>query len=329
MTPAPVSALHPWNRPQAERLMAAPQRLPHALLLAGPAGLGKNTFGLHLAQWLLCAQPLPGGACGDCHGCRLYQAGSHPDLARVGPPEDGKAILVDQIRALGEFLHLTPHIAIHKVVLLAPAEAMNLNAANALLKLLEEPPAGSYLILIATQLSRLPATLRSRCTRVEFRPPVRDQGLAWLQTQWPNPGEAELLLELAQGAPLRALELAKTDYLQQRLQLMDDILGLSMGKTDPLVCAARWKTLGAGSCLTWLEGWIGSLIKLSMAPGGETGVDVAAKERLQALQKQLNLRHLFQFLERVVESKNLLSGPLDELLLLEDLLIRWTRLTRR
>lgn len=309
--------------------MAAPQRLPHALLLAGPAGLGKNTFGLHLAQGLLCAQPAPSGACGDCHGCRLYRAGSHPDLALIGPLEDGKAILVDQIRALGEFLHLTPHIAARKVVVLTPAEAMNLNAANALLKLLEEPPAGSYLILIATRLSRLPATLRSRCTRVEFHRPSQDQGLAWLHTQWPNPGEAELLLELAQGAPLRALELAKSDYLQQRLQLMDDIQALSTGKTDPLACAARWKTLGAGSCLTWLEGWIGSLIKLSMAPGGETRVDATAKERLQALQKQLNLKHLFQFLERVVESKNLLSGPLDELLLLEDLLIRWTRLTRR
>ena len=308
--------------------MAAPQRLPHALLLAGPSGLGKNTFGLHLAQWLLCAQPALTGACGDCHGCHLYRAGGHPDLAFIGPLEDGKAILVDQIRALGEFLHLTPHIAARKVVVLAPAEAMNLNAANALLKLLEEPPAGSYLILIVTQLSRLPATLRSRCTRVEFRRPARDQGLAWLQTQWPNPGEAELLLELAQGAPLRALELAKTDYLQQRLQLMDDIQSLSMGKTDALVCAARWKTLGTRPCLTWLEGWIGSLIKLRMAPQENTGMDAAAEERLQALQKQLNLKHLFQFLERVVESKNLLSGPLDELLLLEDLLIRWTRLTR-
>ena len=329
MMPAPVSALHPWNRPQAEQLMSTPQRLSHALLLTGPAGLGKTTFGLHLAQWLLCTQPAPIGACDDCHGCRLYRAGNHPDLTRIRPLEDGKAILIDQIRALGEFLHLTPHIAAHKVVVLAPAEAMNLNAANALLKLLEEPPAGSYLILIATQLSRLPATLRSRCTRVEFRPPARDQGLAWLQTQWPHPGEAELLLELAQGAPLRALELAKTDYLQQRLQLMDDIQNLSMGKTEAWACAARWKTLGAGPCLVWLEAWISSLIKLSMAPGGETGVDVAAKERLQALQKQLNLKHLFQFLERVVESKNLLSGPLDELLLLEDLLIRWTRLSRR
>ena len=329
MTAAPASALHPWNRAQAEQLMAAPQRLPHALLLTGSAGLGKHAFGLHLAQWLLCAQPTPTGACGDCHGCRLYRAGSHPDLTHIRPLEEGKAILIVPIRALGEFLHLTPHIAAHKVVILAPAEAMNLNAANALLKLLEEPPAGSYLILVGTQLGRLAATIRSRCTRVEFRRPTRGQGLAWLQAQGLNPSAAELLLELAQGAPLRALELAKTDYLQQRLQLIDDIQALSTGKAEAWVCAARWKALGTGPCLAWLEGWIGSLIKLMMAPEEKTGVDAAAKERLQALQKQLNLKHLFQFLERVVESKNLLSGPLDELLLLEDLLIRWTRLTRR
>lgn len=324
MTPV----LHPWNRPQADRLMAAPQRLPHALLLTGPAGLGKQVFALHLAQWLLCAQSTPAGACGHCHGCRLYGVGNHPDLARIQPAEDGKAILVDQIRTLGEFLHLTPHIAAHKVVVLAPAEAMNLNAANALLKLLEEPPAGSYLILVSTQASRLPTTLRSRCSRLEFHSPVRDQGVAWLQTQGSNVEDAQLLLDLAQGAPLRALELAHSNYLQQRLQLMDDVQALSTGQIGALACAARWKTLGTGLCLAWLEGWVGSLIKLMMAPQENSRMDAVATERLQALQKQLNLRHLFQFLERVVESKNLLGGPLDELLLLEDLLIRWTRLTR-
>jgi DNA polymerase III subunit delta' len=326
MTPA--ASLHPWNRPQAERLVAQLDRLPHALLLAGPSGLGKNAFGLHLARWLLCAQPTAAQPCGVCHSCRLVQAGSHPDLVVISPEEEGKAVLVDQIRALADFLHLKSHIAARKVAVITPAEAMNLNAANALLKMLEEPPAGAYLILVGTRLSRLPATIRSRCTRFEFRRPARAEALAWLKTQSEKPGDAELLLDLANGAPVRALELGQTGYLQQRRQLMDDIEALGGKKTDPLTCAGRWKTLGAGRCLAWLEGWVGDLIRLGMAPGAGVLANPDARERLQALQKQLNLKQLFSFLELVTESKNLLGGPLDELLLLEDLLIRWTRLTR-
>lgn len=322
--------LHPWNRARAERVFADLDRLSHALLLAGPVGLGKNAFAWHLARRLLCTQATQDNQpCGTCHSCRLYQAGSHPDVMTIAPEEQGKAILIDQIRALATFLQLKPHSAPCKIAVIAPVEAMNLNAANALLKMLEEPPAGSYLILVGAQLQRLPATVRSRCTRLDFPRPERQAALAWLHAQGEDPTQASLLLDLADGAPLRALDLRHTDYLAQRRQLMDDMASLDGPEPDPLACAARWKTRGAARCLAWLAAWIGDMIRVRMAPGGETRRNLDAREQLQASQKQLDLKQLFDFLERVAEARNLLGGPLDELLLLEDILIRWTRLTRR
>ncbi len=329
MTPDSHTELHPWNRAQAHRLMSALDRLPHALLLAGPVGLGKNAFAWHLTRRLLCTQPAPEAEpCGICHSCRLYQAGTHPDVIQIAPEEQGKAILIDQIRALAGFLQLKPHSAPSKVAVISPAEAMNLNAANALLKMLEEPPAGSYLILVGAKLQRLPATIRSRCTRLDFPRPERQAALSWLHSQGETPTDAELLLDLADGAPLRALELKRTDYLAQRRQLMDDIASLAGPHADPLACAVRWKTLGAARSLAWLELWVADRIKLGMAPGTPSRSNPDDMGRLQAPQKQLDLKQLFDFLEAVAESRNLLGGPLDELLLLEDILIRWARLIK-
>ncbi|HSW52736.1 MAG TPA: hypothetical protein VLG93_05865, partial [Sulfuricaulis sp.] len=134
---------YPWHGALWSALARQFEQLPHALLLQGRPGLGKHDFAVQLAQALLCEQARDGMACGQCHCCRLFAAGTHPDLAGVGLVEDAKSIAVDQIRALGDFLSLRPHTAARKVVIISPAEAMNINAANSLLKLLEEPPLGS------------------------------------------------------------------------------------------------------------------------------------------------------------------------------------------
>ncbi|MHB8257943.1 MAG: DNA polymerase III subunit delta' [Acidiferrobacterales bacterium] len=324
--------LYPWTLGQARRITQDTERLPHALLLAGPRGLGKAACAAHVAQVLSCEHPdgAAPSSCGTCQNCRLLAAGTHPDVQWVVPAEEGKAIAIDQIRALAQFLHLRPHIGQRKIVVISPAEAMKTHAANSLLKLLEEPPPDSLLFLVSSDPVRLPATVRSRCQRVTFPRPARSEALAWLRAIEGFPGEqAELLLELAGGAPLQAVALQQDGFLAVRGELLEDIETLGTGKGDPVSCAARWKSHGARRCLEWLEGGVMDLIRIGMAPAHGTLANRDSSERLHVLEKRLNLKQLFRFLEAVSESRHLLDGPADELLLLEDVLIRWSRLAQQ
>ena len=215
-------------------------RLAHALMFIGPAGIGKHQLAERFAQSLLCAQPhADGQPCGQCHACSLYAAGTHPDLFRLSPEEDSKNIRIDQIRALIERISLSSHYGRHKVVILNPADAMNIAAANALLKTLEEPPADTILLLITDRPSFLPATIRSRCQTLRFALPARDEAQAWLATQLGNPEEAAVLLALAGGAPLAAQDLAE-EQLARRQEMLNGWQQLASGKVDPVKLAADW-----------------------------------------------------------------------------------------
>ncbi len=323
--------VYPWHASLWSSLTADLARLPHALLLQGPVGVGKRDFALRLAAALLCAQPdAETAACGHCHGCRLLAAGTHPDLTMVVPEEDRRGIVIDQIRGLGAFLALRPHTAARKVAILSPADSMNLNAANSLLKILEEPPLGSVLLLVASQPARLPATIRSRCQRLMFTAPGRALALDWLKGR--EGGEVALqLIDETGGAPLQALALAGDDFLAKRETLVRDLDRLLAGAEDPVACAQRWKGLGASVCVEWLGGFVAGLIR-GLATPGEKAVDVnpAVSRFLQTRKNVLNLNKLFAYFDVVSSVRNgLFSGALDELLLLEDLLIRWCRMAER
>ena len=290
-------------------------KLPHASLFHGPGGLGKRAFAWRLAKSLLCDSPGSddASACGRCHNCRRFDTGVHPDLLSVKPLGDSASIVVDQIRAVGEFVSLRPHTAARKLVLVEPAEAMNLNAANAFLKVLEEPPSSSSLLLITPQAARLPATIRSRCMLIPFRSPDTSKAIEWLRLQGVNETIARTALSLAAGAPLRALGLARSDELTVRDGWMKDVAAVRTGAQDPLTCAQRWKDYGAERCLDWFQRYVAELIRAE------------AKNPAQDKKRKL-LSHLFCYFDVLSEAKNLSKGPLDETLLLEDMLIRWFRL---
>ena len=349
-----TAAVHPWNLDKAARLVRERERMPHALLLEGSNGLGKNAFAEWLARLLLCAQSSTAGEpCGRCQGCRLFSAGTHPDLhvvqseavykAAATPfalhamryaidekkdrKKDSAVIQVAQVRALIESSQTRPQLASCKVLVLSPADSMNVSAANSLLKMLEEPPPDSFFVLVADRPVRLPPTIRSRCHQVEFLAPARAQALEWLGRE---AGESTgLLLNLAGGAPLRAQALARDGFLARREQLLRDLGLLLSGRGDPVTAATRWKGLGTSSCLSWLGGFVADLIRQRVA-GNDNVTTIAnpeAERFLKDYEKMITLNKLYLFFDAVSEAKSGLdSGSLDELLLLEDVLIRWCQI---
>lgn len=214
----------PWNEPILEAFKARLARLPHALLIHGPQGVGKLALAERIAQTLLCertARP-----CGECEGCRWFIAGSHPDFRRVEPEslakepaadEDEEAparkgkpsieIKIEQVRALADFLNIGSHRGRLRIALVHPAEDMNAHAANAVLKALEEPPAGAVFILVSHRPARLLPTVRSRCVGIGVPIPPRVASLEWLSGQGVK--NAERWLAYAGGAPLRALDYSR------------------------------------------------------------------------------------------------------------------------
>jgi DNA polymerase III subunit delta' len=226
--------MHAWNQPILDSLARRVARLPHALLIYGPRGIGKLALAERISQLLLC-ESTSKKPCDSCDACRWFLAGNHPDFRRLEPEslapltEDEEAparrtkqpsieIKVDQVRELGDFLYVGSHRGRLRIALVHPAEDLNENAANALLKGLEEPPAGAVFILVSHRPAQLLPTIRSRCVAIPVPIPPRDTALAWLSAQ--EVKDPERWLAYAGGAPLRALESAGQGEI--RLMPVDD-----------------------------------------------------------------------------------------------------------
>lgn len=324
-----MNELYPW---QADVFADLQQRrtqvrLAHALLITGPAGIGKQQLAKVFSQSLLCAEPQADGlACGQCHSCSLYAAGNHPDLFRLSPEEDSKVIKIDQIRSLIEKLSLSSHYGRYRVVILNPADAMNIAAANALLKTLEEPPADTVLLLITDRPSFLPATIRSRCQSLRLALPPTEMAQAWLAAQLDNPQDAEVLLGLAGGAPLAAEALA-AEQLARRKDLLQGWQALALGKADPVKLAADWVKPDLHLPISWVYGWVADMIRLrSGSEDRLTNKD--AKAALQKLAQELDLTRLYGLMDRVVETIKLANSQVNPQTLMEGILLYWSNMPR-
>lgn len=322
-----------WHQAVLRQVLANRKSLPHALLLSGPENTGKAEFAHTLATLLLCRNAPEDAvkACGQCHSCRLIAANTHPDLMQVGletaeDDKQAKEIKVDQIRGLCRRLAQTSQFGGYKIAVIQPADRMNRNAANSLLKTLEEPPEGTLLLLVSGQPSLLPATIRSRCQRVKLPPPSREIALEWLRGQFPEL-DAGSLLAAAGGAPKLAATLAGGNLLKERLKQMSDLKLIAARRQNPVAVAAQWqKGPPAPLALNWWLAWICDLIALAMGePDRVENMDL--QKDLQALSSRIDLGALFLFKDRLQEATRTVFSSVNVQLLLESLLLQWENIT--
>ncbi len=317
----------PWQQPVADTMQAVARQdqLTHAWLMHGSRGTGRFQFALALTQFILCETPAVSGACGGCQSCQWFAAGTHPDSLVVCPESAGKAIRVDQIRALTETLSLTPHGRRgRRVVIISPAEALNRQAANSLLKSLEEPPAQTYFFLITAQRSALPATIRSRCQLLKLPAASAGQARAWLE-QGNSGTDVSLALEIADFAPLAAAQLLDDNAVVIYQQLLKDLVAAVSQPVSPHHIAEQWLKHEAYMPINWLLRWLSVLIKLKQADRGSESLAFMDKE-IKALLQRLTLEKLFHFYDEVLEANRLWSAPLNRRLQLESLFSKWQAL---
>ncbi len=314
--------LLPWQVAARERLETALAggRLPHALLLHGPEGVGKERFAAVIASGLLCRQRAPHSIlpCGHCSECSLSRAGSHPDLYWLRRPDERKSIGIDAVRETCEQLAMTSLRGGHRVAVLLPAQAMTVSAQNALLKTLEEPAPRTLLVLVTSRPSGLLPTLRSRCQRIEIPRPDVQAAEGWLAGELgrnPAPG----LLDLAGGAPLKALALAPhfAALSEQMTELLRQLLD---GHAEVTGTAAEMLGDGLAVRLDWMEAWIGGLLR-SHAGADANELTFPGASLLQRRAAEVNISAAFRMVDRLREARRLLEGSAAAQLVVEALLV--------
>lgn len=285
-------------------------RTPHAVLLAGPAGVGKRAAAAWIARDRLgigAPHPLPQFP---------FERPEHADLQWLEPPEDRQGILIEQVRELVRNLQLTSYEGRGKVAVIEPANSMTTSAANSLLKTLEEPPGDALLILVADRIGRLPPTVFSRCQRIDFAPPAEGEGCAWLDRLQPGARWAEAL-RVAGNAPLAAI--AALDSLDTLATMSRELGAVGAGKLSPIEVAERWSKLQPNFVLEWLARQLRQAA-LALAGGRDRAPGLTIEE---SVLKRMDRRNLFCYLDRINRLRGQPKGSYNVQLTLEALLIDW------
>lgn len=326
--------IYPWQQSLWQNLNQGREKLHHAFLMHGRAGIGKYDFALSFSKALLCPNKDDDGhACNECSSCRWYSDDSHPDFRLITPEQESGSdeeatgtkknkkktqISITQIRELNDFLSLSSHQTSGiRIVLINPAESLNLSSANALLKMLEEPAPGVIFILVAHQLQRLLPTIVSRCQKINMPVPSEAQALAWLNTKGVK--NSELQLAYLEGSPIKVLsEQAQFDQLSEIWK------HLSLGrKLDSQVAAP---VLIAGSAETGviaMQKWLCDIVTIKL--GQQLRYHVQHMRALQALADRVNLARLFELQKKTNELRKLVNHPLNHELQMENLLVEYTK----
>ncbi|MES2163419.1 MAG: DNA polymerase III subunit delta' [Pseudomonadota bacterium] len=336
------NSIYPWQEASWQQLQLLRQRMPHAILFHGAAGIGKSDFIERFAQGLLCEAVLPDGhACGQCASCGWFSQQNHPDYRRVRPEaledepaadgEEGdgeakkstaksakapsKEIKIEQIRNLADFMNISTHRQGLRVVVLYPAEALNMPASNALLKTLEEPPPGTVFLLASNSLDRLLPTILSRCRKFALPMPSHAEALAWLKSQ--GVPDADSWLREQGGAPLAAMaqaEVGNRDDLEVLLQLL-----AHPSVEGALKVADKLQKVPLSAQVSWLQRWLYDVFSYKLA--GNIRYYPRYQKELASLAAKIHVSRLLAAIKGANERRATADHPLSPKLFLEDMLL--------
>ena len=322
-----MSAPYPWLAHSWRRLLQSKARPMQALLISGPAGVGKNALARAWAQALLCEASLADGeACGVCGACHWFIAGTHPDYRvltlqekenKEGERKLATAIDVEQARETIDFVQLSTYRAGRRVVLIEPADTLNLAAANALLKVLEEPPLNTCFLLVSDQPRRLLPTLRSRCTGLDVGLPPQHDALLWLRSQQME--DAEEMLAVAGGAPLIAMSWQENGQLALRSEVLQVLS--RPDRLDPVARAEDWKNLHPRTWQVFAYKWLCDMLAARLLCNARFNPDFS--EILLKLGKHADLAGLLSLARMHAEQGRYVTHPLNRQLQLEAWLIHY------
>ncbi|MBJ7308799.1 DNA polymerase III subunit delta' [Rugamonas sp. CCM 8940] len=339
------NSIYPWQESSWQQLQLLRQRMPHAILFHGAAGIGKSDFIERFAQGLLCEAVLPTGhACGQCASCGWFTQHNHPDYRRVRPealedepPADGEEggdaeakktakstkapsneIKIEQIRNLADFMNISTHRQGLRVVVLYPAEALNMPASNALLKTLEEPPPGTVFLLASNSLDRLLPTILSRCRKFALPMPSHAEALAWLKAQ--GVADADSWLREQGGAPLAAMAQAETGNRDD----MDALLQLLAHPSieGALKTAEKLQKVPLSAQVSWMQRWLYDLFSYKLA--GSVRYYPRYQRELASLADKIHISRLLAAIKSGNERRATADHPLSPKLFIEDMLLDYT-----
>ena len=344
----------PWQRTQWSQLVAWRERLPHALLLHGGRGIGKRRLIKAFAQLLLCESPLDAAPCGRCAGCQLMAADNHPDLrwltpAALMPERDdydenadegdrteragrgakpSREIVIDQVRKTSEFLSISSHRGGRRVVLVVPAEALNPAAANALLKMLEEPPPGVVFLAVSDQLDAVLPTILSRCVLLRAPVPGHAEALGWLQSNGIDRAEARLAE--AGGAPVGIVEAEAIDDRQSLDPALHEalikLLSCGPAVTGAQVVSAVPKDIPVASAIRLLQRWGWDLLAERLA--GRVRYYPQHRRQLATLARAIDPARVVDWVAALAQTQAVSDHPLNARLVVESALLGYAEAMR-
>ena len=330
---------YPWQQDAWQQLQTLRQRMPHAILFHGAAGIGKADFIEQFAQALLCENALPDGhACGQCASCGWFEQQNHPDYRRIRPEsmedevadgEEGaedkkksktpsKEIKIEQIRSLADFMNISTHRQGLRVVVLYPAEALNMPASNALLKTLEEPPPGTVFLLSSNSLDRVLPTILSRCRKFAMPMPSHAEALAWLKEQ--GVPDADSWLREQGGSPLAAMAQAETGNREELDSFLHYLAHPSV--EGALRTADKLQKVPLSALVSWQQRWLYDLFSYKLA--GNIRYYPRYQRELAGLADKIHVSRLMAALKNANERRATSDHPLSPKLFIEDMLLDYT-----